>query len=171
MIEPVHHAARAGARAAPVPTRQARSRHGRYGASALRSRGDLVGTKGVPRFRPPPEDRTKAVSGGLGFRWTSASAWRVDVHLGESINLAMLAEVAGLSMHHFAREFKHSAGITPHLYLTQKRVERAQQMLAQTSLPLSEIAYATGFSDQGHLARHFRHMIGTTPREFRWSQR
>jgi AraC-like DNA-binding protein len=111
-----------------------------------------------------------------GHGGLSAGAMRrvreyVDVHLGESINLAMLAEVAGLSMHHFAREFKHSAGITPHLYLTQKRVERAQQMLAQTSLPLSEIAYATGFSDQGHLARHFRHMIGTTPREFRWSQR
>ena len=95
----------------------------------------------------------------------------VEVHLGESINLAMLAEIAGLSMHHFAREFKHSAGITPHHYLTQKRVERAQEMLAQTDLPLSEIAYATGFSDQSHLARHFRRMLGTTPREFRRSQR
>jgi hypothetical protein len=44
-------------------------------------------------------------------------------------------------------------------------------MLAQTDLSLSKIAYATGFSDQSHLARHFRHMLGTTPREFRWSQR
>jgi len=95
----------------------------------------------------------------------------VDVHLSESINLAMLAAVAGLSMHHFAREFKQSFGVTPHHYLTQKRVERAQEMLAQTDLSLSEIAYATGFSDQSHLARHFRHMLGTTPREFRWSQR
>jgi AraC-like DNA-binding protein len=95
----------------------------------------------------------------------------VDVHLSQSINLAMLAAVAGLSMHHFAREFKQSFGVTPHHYLTQKRVERAQEMLAQTDLSLSEIAYATGFSDQSHLARHFRHVLGTTPREFRWSQR
>ena len=95
----------------------------------------------------------------------------VDVHLSENINLAMLAGVAGLSMHHFAREFKQSAGVTPHHYLTQKRVERAQEMLAQTDLSLSEIAYATGFADQSHLARHFRHAVGTTPREFRWSQR
>jgi AraC-like DNA-binding protein len=95
----------------------------------------------------------------------------VDVHLSESINLAMLAAVAGLSMHHFAREFKQSFGVTPHHYLTQKRVERAQEMSAQTQLSLSEIAYATGFSDQSHLARHFRHMLGTTPREFRWLQR
>jgi transcriptional regulator GlxA family with amidase domain len=95
----------------------------------------------------------------------------VEVHLSENINLTMLSALAGVSMHHFAREFKRSAGVTPHHYLTQKRVERAQEMLAQTDLALSEIAYATGFADQSHLARHFRHMVGTTPREFRWSQR
>jgi AraC-like DNA-binding protein len=95
----------------------------------------------------------------------------VEVHLGESIDLSMLAGVAGLSVHHFARQFKQSAGVTPHLYLTQKRVERAQKMLVQTDLPLAEIAFAVGFFDQGHLARHFRHMFGTTPREFRWSER
>ena len=36
-------------------------------------------------------------------------------------------------------------------------------MLAQTDFSLSEIAYASGFSDQSHPARHFRHMVGTTP--------
>jgi transcriptional regulator of acetoin/glycerol metabolism len=95
----------------------------------------------------------------------------VEVHLDESIDLSMLAGVAGLSVHHFARQFKQSAGVTPHVYLTKKRVERAQEMLIQTDLPLAEIAFAVGFFDQGHLARHFRHMLGTTPREFRWSQR
>jgi transcriptional regulator GlxA family with amidase domain len=74
-------------------------------------------------------------------------------------------------MHHFARQFKQSSGVTPHHYLTQKRVARAQEMLAQTDLSLSEIACAAGFSDQSHLARHFRYMLGTTPREFRWAQR
>jgi len=95
----------------------------------------------------------------------------VEVHLGKSIDLSMLAGVAGLSVHHFARQFKQSAGVTPHVYLTQKRVERAQEMLVQTDLPLAEIASVVGFFDQGHLARHFRHMLGTTPREFRWSER
>ena len=95
----------------------------------------------------------------------------VEVHLGESIDLSMLAGVAGLSVHHFARQFRQSAGVTPHVYLTQKRVQRAQQMLVQTGLSLAEIAFAVGFFDQGHLARHFRQRLGTTPREFRWSER
>jgi methylphosphotriester-DNA--protein-cysteine methyltransferase len=48
---------------------------------------------------------------------------------------------------------------------------REQEMLVQTDLPLAEIAFAVGFFDQGHLARHFHHLLGKTPREFRWSQR
>src|SRR3984957_12349443 len=94
----------------------------------------------------------------------------VEAHLGESMDLATLAAVAGLSIHHFARGFKQSTGLTPHSYLTQKRVERAQEMLAHTALSLSEIAYAVGFSDQSHLARHFRQILGITPGKFRWSQ-
>ena len=95
----------------------------------------------------------------------------VDAHLGESMDLAELAAVAGLSVFHFARQFKQTVGVTPHSYLVQRRVERAQDMLARTDLALSEIAVAAGFSDQSHLARHFRQILGTTPREFRWSQR
>jgi transcriptional regulator of acetoin/glycerol metabolism/AraC-like DNA-binding protein len=91
----------------------------------------------------------------------------VEAHLGDSMDLATLAAVAGLSIHHFARGFKQSTGLTPHHYLTRKRVERAQDMLAHTALSLSEIAYAVGFS---HLARHFRQMLGITPGQFRWSQ-
>jgi transcriptional regulator GlxA family with amidase domain len=129
-----------------------------------RPRLDLVDT--LLKLAPAPQAR-----GGL-----SAGALRrvleyVQRHLSESIDLSKLAAIAGLSMHHFAREFKQSAGVTPHYYLIQKRIERAQQMLAQTDLALAEIAYAVGFSDQGHLARHFRGLLGTTPREFRRSQR
>jgi transcriptional regulator of acetoin/glycerol metabolism/AraC-like DNA-binding protein len=95
----------------------------------------------------------------------------VEAHLSESMDLAELAAIAGLSLYHFARAFKQSAGVAPHHYLVRRRVERAQEMLARSELPLSEIALATGFSDQSHLARHFRQMLGITPGQFRWSQR
>jgi AraC-like DNA-binding protein len=120
----------------------------------------------VSKLPPAPQ-----AQGGLSPGAMRRVREYVEVHLGESIDLSMLAGVAGLSVHHFARQFKQSAGVTPHVYLTQKRVERAQEMLVQTDTSLAEIAFAVGFFDQGHLARHFRHMFGTTPREFRWSQR
>src|SRR6201997_2591989 len=115
--------------------------------------------------------RTTQAYGGLSPGAMRRVREYVEVHSGENIDLLMLAGVAGLSVHHFARQFKQSAGVTPHVYLTQRRVERAKEMLVQTDLSLAEIAFAVGFFDQGHLARHFRHMLGTTPREFRWSER
>jgi AraC-like DNA-binding protein len=125
-----------------------------------------LGSIDISRLPPAPQ-----ALGGLSPGAMRRVREYVKAHLGESIDLSMLAGVAGLSVHHFARQFKQSAGVTPHAYLTQKRVERAQEMLVQTDLSLAEIAFAVGFFDQGHLARHFRHMLGTTPREFRWSQR
>lgn len=129
-----------------------------------RPRLDVIGTLG--KMTPAPQ-----IHGGLSPGAMRRVREYVAAHLSESTDLAMLAAVAGLSIHHFAREFKQSAGMTPHYYLRQKRVERAQDMLANTDLSLSEIAYAVGFSDQSHLARHFRQMLGITPGQFRWSQR
>lgn len=91
----------------------------------------------------------------------------IEAHIGDSIELAALAAVAGLSMFHFARQFKESTGVTPHSYLVRRRIERAQQMLAESDLSLSEIAFRTGFSDQSHLTRHFRQTVGVTPAELR----
>jgi transcriptional regulator GlxA family with amidase domain len=129
----------------------------------MRPRLDVIGS--LAKMTSAPQ-----AHGGL-----SPSAMRrvreyVEAHLGDSIDLATLAAVAGLSSHHFAREFKQSTGLTPHHYLIQKRVERAQEMLAHTALSLSDIAYAVGFSDQSHLARHFRQLLGVTPAPFRWSR-
>jgi AraC-like DNA-binding protein len=129
-----------------------------------RPRLDVIGTFG--KMTPAPQSY-----GGLSPGAMRRVREYVAAHLSESTDLAMLAAVAGVSIHHFARGFKQSAGMTPHYYLTQKRVERAQDMLANTNLSMSEIAYAVGFSDQSHLARHFRQMLGITPGQFRWSQR
>jgi len=133
---------------------------------AMHARPRLDSLGALRKLMPPPQ-----ALGGLSPCAMRRVREYVEAHLSESMDLAELAAVAGLSVYHFAREFKHSAGITPHAYLVRRRVERAQDMLARTDLSLSEIAFAAGFSDQSHLTRHFRHMLGTTPREFRWSQR
>jgi AraC-like DNA-binding protein len=95
----------------------------------------------------------------------------IEAHLNDSIELVELSAVAGLSIFHFARQFKQSAGVTPHHYLVRRRVARAQELLAGTDLSQSAIAFATGFSDQSHLTRHFRQIVGMTPGQFRWSLR
>ena len=135
-------------------------------SAALHTRPRLNELASLRQRAPPAQAR-----GGLPPGAMRRVREYVDSHLGESMDLAELAAIAGLSVFHFARQFKQSAGITPHHYLVQRRVERAQDMLARTNLALSEIALAAGFADQSHLARHFRQMLGTTPREFRWSQR
>jgi AraC-like DNA-binding protein len=129
-----------------------------------RPRSDMLA--GLRRQTPVPQSR-----GGLPPNAMRRLRDYMDEHLGESIDLAELSAVAGLSVFHFARQFKLSTGVTPHHYLVRQRIERAQQMLAGTDLPLSDIAVAAGFSDQSHLTRHFRQIVGMTPGQFRWSRR
>jgi len=133
---------------------------------ALHARSRLIVSAGLRQLAPAPKAR-----GGLPPGAMRRVRDYVEAHLGDSIDLAELAAIAGLSVFHFARQFKQSVGVTPHHYLVQRRVERAQEMLARTNLSLSEIALAAGFSDQSHLARHFRQMLGATPGEVRWSRR
>jgi transcriptional regulator of acetoin/glycerol metabolism/AraC-like DNA-binding protein len=107
--------------------------------------------------------------GGLSPAATRRVRDYIDAHLYESIELVELSGIAGLSMFHFARQFKHSEGMTPHYYIVSRRVERAKEMLAGTNLSLSEIAFAVGFADQSHLTRHFRQIVRITPGQFRRS--
>src|SRR5258705_8266428 len=98
--------------------------------------------------------------GGLPPRALRRVHEYVEAHLEKNISLQMLASTAGLSMSHFARAFKQSQGVPPHEYLVRCRVRRAQELLATTDLPLSEIARASGFSDQSHCTRRFREQVG-----------
>jgi transcriptional regulator of acetoin/glycerol metabolism len=109
--------------------------------------------------------------GGLPPVVTQRICEYIESHLDQKIELEALAAMAGVSTHHFARAFHQSVGMPPHSYLLSRRLERAEAMLRETDLPLSEIAGATGFSDQSHLARHFRRRTGMSPRVARWKAR
>jgi transcriptional regulator GlxA family with amidase domain len=113
----------------------------------------------------------RLISGGLPPRTLRRVREFIDAHLDKKISIQALADIAGFSLYHFARAFKQSEGLAPHEYLVQCRVRRAQELLAGTNLPLSEIALATGFSDQSHCGRRFREQVGITPSSYRWSRR
>ncbi len=133
---------------------------------AIHSRPRISMLRNTPVPEPPPLNR-----GGLSPARTHRICEYINSNLEQNIRLESLAEMAGLSIHHFARAFKQSVGMPPHCYVLQRRIEHAQQMLRNTELPLSEIALSAGFSDQSHLARHFRRITGTSPSAIRWAQR
>jgi AraC-like DNA-binding protein len=108
--------------------------------------------------------------GGLSPAVTRRIRDYIEGHLDEKMRLDGLAALAGLSTDHFARAFHQSVGVPPHTYLLRRRLEQVEQMLRETHAPLSEIALATGFSDQSHLARHFRRWAGMSPRQVRWTE-
>ncbi len=87
----------------------------------------------------------------------------INTNLTSSLRLSELANLVNLSPYYFARQFKQSMGISPHQYIIQCRVQKAKLLLATTKLSLPQIAQAVGFTDQSHMARHFRQLLGVSP--------
>ncbi|WP_059002608.1 helix-turn-helix domain-containing protein [Leptolyngbya sp. NIES-2104] len=89
--------------------------------------------------------------------------------LDQDLSLSELANVLNLSQYHFSRLFKQSTGMAPHQYLTRCRIDRAKQLLLNTQMSISEIAFAVGFNNHSSFTRLFRQLVGVTPKEFRAS--
>jgi AraC-like DNA-binding protein len=136
-----------------------------WAEAAVHSRPRISTLGHLPVAEPLARSR-----GGLPPVLTHRICEYIESHLDQKIGLEALAAMAGLSTHHFARAFHQALGIPPHSYLLSRRLEQAERMLRETQLPLSEIAVATGFSDQSHLARHFRRTRGMSPRLARWKE-
>ncbi|MEM7676259.1 MAG: helix-turn-helix transcriptional regulator, partial [Myxococcota bacterium] len=114
-------------------------------------------------------EREAAREFGSGF--TAAHYKRVLDFLagnfGKPISVEQIAREAGMSAAHFSRLFKETIGETPHQFLTDFRIERAREMLADRERPMIDIALACGFADQPHFSRTFSRLTGQSPREFR----
>jgi AraC family transcriptional regulator len=93
----------------------------------------------------------------------------MQAHLEGDLRLSELARQAGLSASHFIRSFRRSTGTTPHEFLLHQRVERAKILMRDHSTSLTEVALASGFADQHHLARVFRRITSVTPSSYRRS--
>ena len=89
-----------------------------------------------------------------------------DRHYTEPLGLEQLAAVAGLSKYHFQRLFRATYGRSPATYLTERRIERAQDLLRATNLTVTEVCHAVGFSSLGSFSSRFRELVGESPSEF-----
>ena len=94
----------------------------------------------------------------------------IDAHLAEKIKVSDFLELTGLSGSHFSRAFRTSFGDSPHNFVVRRRIERAQELMLETSEPLCDIALRCGLSDQAHLSRLFRQAVGMSPNAWRRRQ-
>lgn len=92
---------------------------------------------------------------------------RMDVRSQEAWPMGRLARVSGVSEAHFARSFKAAFGVPPHRYLLTRRIERATALLRETDLPITDIAFDTGWASLGTFSRTFRDVTGESPTRVR----
>jgi AraC family transcriptional regulator len=111
--------------------------------------------------------RAIAKNGGLGGRTFKQTLAYIEDHLAEDLSLSRIASTTGISASHFKTLFRESAGVPIHQYVMQRRIERAKDLLMQGKLSMMEIALATGFSHQSHMARHMRRSVGLSPRDMK----
>src|SRR5438045_9622192 len=74
---------------------------------------------------------------------------RMDASSHEEWPVSRLAVVSGVSEAHFARSYKDAFGVPPHRYLLTRRIERARALLRDTDLPVTDIAFETGWDSLG----------------------
>lgn len=87
----------------------------------------------------------------------------IDVAAGVDVDLAALAAEARVTTAHACRAYRRARGGTIHARVTEIRLRHALALVLDTDRPLSEIATATGFANQGHLGNAFRARFGTSP--------
>jgi AraC-like DNA-binding protein len=88
---------------------------------------------------------------------------RMDAASHEDWPVPRLASVSDVSEAHFARSFKEAFGVPPHRYLLTRRIERAKALLRDTDLPITDIAFQTGWGSLGTFGRTFRDITGESP--------
>lgn len=94
----------------------------------------------------------------------------LDKHFRERIDEAEMARQCCMSPAHFSRMFKQAFGIGFQDYITRRRMEAAQQMLQDTGISVSSVAYALGYRDPSYFARAFRRHFGFSPSDYRQPQ-
>jgi AraC family transcriptional regulator len=149
-----------------------------YSLSHLRTLADFTGQASAlqeartTRLRawlalPASPARRPHLRGGLSPAALQRVQVFVEASLGEAIPLHDLAARAGLSPYHFARAFKTSVGMTPRAFVEHRRIERAKQLLAESTHAIAGIAIDTGFGTQSRFTSVFKRQTGFTPAVYR----
>jgi transcriptional regulator GlxA family with amidase domain len=125
----------------------------------------------VARASRMPERRGAPVCGGLAPWQLRRAKEMLQATFSEDVSLQSVAEACRLSVSHFARAFKASAGVSPYQWSISARIERARDLLAHSVMPVVGIARTCGFADQSHFSGTFVRLVGTSPGAWRREHR
>lgn len=91
----------------------------------------------------------------------------MEEHYAEQVSLQDLADTAGCNPQYLCRVFRDIAGVPPIRYLIRYRIERAKELLDNSTENILEISMDCGFENVSYFIRQFKRETGTTPREYR----
>lgn len=83
------------------------------------------------------------------------------------ISLAALAELADMTVSEFSATFTADFGSTPYQFVLDRRIHRAKELLATTTMSITDIGMAVGFSTPSHFATTFKNRVGMPPSIYR----
>ncbi len=91
----------------------------------------------------------------------------MEAHVAEPVTLDRLAETAGVSPRQLNRLFTEKLGRPTMRYYRELRLDKAQSLLRNSPLSLTEIALATGFANSSHFSRAYATRFGQPPSSYR----
>lgn len=113
------------------------------------------------------DERSRSQATGLLPRVLKRVREKIEANLDAELSLDCLARESGYSRAHFLRMFRATTGLTPHQYVLDLRLRRAQEILKCKDSKIIDIALSCGFSSQSHMTTAFRQHLGMTPGEYR----
>lgn len=132
----------------------------------VESLGTGIATRLLHRHTVRSLPMRDAVGGMSGVKLQQLLSY-IEDNLDSDLSLAHIAGQAHLSVSHLNACFRQATGWPVYQYVLRRRIERAKELLRDADLSITEIALATGFAHQSHLARHMRKILGNTPASMR----
>lgn len=91
----------------------------------------------------------------------------IEKHYDEKLTISQLAQICGYSKYYFCRFFSNAIGCSFTTYLQHFRIEKAKELLRNTTLPVSDISHMTGFSEASYFISVFRNLEQCSPLQYR----
>ena len=111
------------------------------------------------------------VLGGPTQRLVRHSMGFIHTHFAEPLTREQIASHINISPDYLTDCFRQELGVTPMAYLNRYRIRQARELLENSDLMITQVAFAVGFSESAHFTRTFQREVGLTPRAYRSTRR